>query len=92
MEVLWVSLGYVNPPQHSSFPTAVSSDFEDTAKDLQVNGSSMARSLSVRIVNDSAPEEEENFFAVLVTRDPSIVLAPSRATVIILDDDGRQHM
>lgn len=50
------------------------------------------RSVTVRIVNDSAAEEDEDFFVVLITQDPSVVLAPSRATVTVLDDDGTYHV
>ena len=51
-----------------------------------VNGSHLC--VMVDIVNDSVLEEEQTFFLVLSTADPTITVQEYPAVVFIMDNDG----
>lgn len=45
--------------------------------------------ISITIVNDTALENDEQFFILLTTNDEDVDFNPSVAEVIISDDDGK---
>lgn len=55
---------------------------------LEFDENTTEHSVRVNILDDSFLEDTENFFALLTTSNPEIIIFPENATICILDNDG----
>lgn len=55
---------------------------------LMFNGSNLTQEIAINIIDDNITEYAENFTCILSSFDPDVILAPDRANVQIMDNDG----
>lgn len=55
---------------------------------LMFDGSNLAQDVSIHITDDNITEYTETFICILSSIDPTVILAPKRASVEIKDNDG----
>ncbi len=52
-----------------------------------VAGGSIVECAQYTVVGDDLPEMVENFSVSVVSQNPSVIVSPSSATVVVVDDD-----
>ena len=76
---------------HLPFFVAAGEDFIDFDRPmrLEFNENVGIHSFTVDIIDDTNPELTERFYSILQTSESAVRLDPQRATITILDDDGK---
>ena len=78
---------FFTPSFQSSLPPAPG-DYNATTQTLTFTPTQSTHTVTVMIVDDTIPEDDEDFSASLTTSDGDVTLSPDRATALIVNDDG----
>ena len=64
-------------------------DYVAVAEDLTFSASDTRICRDVTLVDDTTPEDDEDFTLTLTTTDVNVMLTPNEATVTISDNDSK---